>query len=122
MTRFQQNFSSLAPPTEAFKRLWKAKRLVHDGNPVLRYQAANVAVKTNTDGFHKPAKDISGDRIDGIVGGQEDTATRDANVVVNAAVAAAKIFLLASEGGFRTRPRGSKSLSATCHNSRPRPT
>jgi len=67
MTTFRQNFTSLAPPTEAFQRLWKSGRLVHTGCPVLRYQASNVAVKTNTDGFFKPARDISGDKIDGIV-------------------------------------------------------
>ena len=67
MTAHNQNFSSLAPPTDAFQRLWMGSLLAHDGNPVLKHQAANVAVKQNTDGFLKPAKDISGDRIDGIV-------------------------------------------------------
>jgi hypothetical protein len=59
------------------------------------------------------------------LGGQEDTATRDVDVVVmNAAVAAgvvaAKIFLLASAEGSRARPRGSKSSSAIRCSQKPK--
>lgn len=69
MTQHRQGFASMAAPTAAFQRLWKGETLAHGGNPVLRYQAANVAVQQDPAGNLKPAKDKSGDKIDGIVAG-----------------------------------------------------
>ena len=42
-------------------------KLAHDGNPVTRWMAANVAVAQDPAGNLKPAKDKSTERIDGIV-------------------------------------------------------
>ena len=54
-------------PTKAFEALVIGKKLIHGGNPVLRWMAGNVAVLTDPAGNLKPAKDKSTEKIDGIV-------------------------------------------------------
>lgn len=63
-----QGFVSMAAPTKQLKELILAGRIRHGGNPVLRWMAENVAVKTDAAGNWKPAKDESDGKIDGIVG------------------------------------------------------
>lgn len=63
----RQGFASFAAPMLAFQRLWKGGELVHDGNPLLVYQAGNIAVEQDAAGNLKPSKRRSGDKIDGLV-------------------------------------------------------
>jgi phage terminase large subunit-like protein len=66
-TEFRQNFGNFAEPTLALERLVMGHKLQHDGNPVLRWMASNVATKTDASGNVRPDKERSGDKIDGIV-------------------------------------------------------
>jgi len=64
---FGQTAKHMGPATAEFSRLWRSARLAHNGNPVLAFQASNVAVLEDSKGNITPAKNRSGDRIDGIV-------------------------------------------------------
>lgn len=64
---FGQGFGSMAGPTKQLMDLVKAETLHHGGNPVLNWQASNVAVRTDPAGNWKPDKKSSKKRIDGIV-------------------------------------------------------
>jgi phage terminase large subunit-like protein len=57
----------MAAPTRELEKLIVSKNLVHGGNPVTRWMAANFAVAQDPAGNLKPAKDKSTERIDGIV-------------------------------------------------------
>lgn len=65
----RQGFVSLNEPTKEFERLIVGGKLAHDGNPVLRWQIGNVAVKQDPAGNIKPDKSKSTERIDGVVAG-----------------------------------------------------
>ena len=65
---FGQGFYSMAAPTLQFELLVNTGRLRHNGNPVLRWMAANVAVEQDAAGNLKPSKKLSPEKIDGIVG------------------------------------------------------
>jgi phage terminase large subunit-like protein len=67
MEKFGQGIASMSGPTREFERLLSAGKLKHNGNPVLRWMAGNVAVWTDTSGNIKPNKGKSADKIDGIV-------------------------------------------------------
>lgn len=67
--KFRQIMSNFAPATSEFERLVLSRRLEHEGNPVLRWMASNVAVKTDVSGNMRPDKEKSADKIDGIVAG-----------------------------------------------------
>lgn len=62
---FIQGIISMAPPFREFLELLKAKRIHHDGNPVLRWMASNTAAEERG-GLVKPSKDRSNEKIDGI--------------------------------------------------------
>jgi phage terminase large subunit-like protein len=62
-----QGFASMSPPTKELERLILDRRFWHGGNPVLRWMADNVVVRTDPAGNLKPDKERSGDKIDGIV-------------------------------------------------------
>lgn len=64
---FGQGFSSMTAPTKELEALILGNRIRHGGNPVLRWMAGNVSVKTDAAGNLKPAKDKSSEKIDGIV-------------------------------------------------------
>ena len=66
---FGQGFASLSAPSKELEKLVLGRVLVHGGNPVLRWMASNVAVTQDAAGNIKPAKDKSGEKIDGIVAG-----------------------------------------------------
>lgn len=65
--RHGQGFYSMAAPTLQFELLVNTRRLRHDGNPVLRWMAANVGVEQDAHGCIKPSKLVSAGKIDGIV-------------------------------------------------------
>ena len=65
--KFPQTMSNFAEPTGRFISLVKAGKLVHGGNPVLRWMASNTACKKDASGNLRPDKEHSADKIDGIV-------------------------------------------------------
>lgn len=67
MVEFGQGFASMSPPTKELMNLILAKKLHHGGNPVLRWNADNVAVKIDPAGNIKPDKSKATGRIDGVV-------------------------------------------------------
>lgn len=67
MVPFGQGFVSMAAPTKELEKLLLSDRLAHGGNPVARWMASNVAVRTDPAGNLKPDKEKSSEKIDGIV-------------------------------------------------------
>lgn len=67
MVQFGQGFKSMSPPTKEFYKLLLEGRIVHGGNPVLRWMAGNVVVDTDAAENVKPTKARSLEKIDGIV-------------------------------------------------------
>ncbi|MBB6192909.1 phage terminase large subunit-like protein, partial [Sphingobium wenxiniae] len=67
MMEFVPGFKSYAPAVDAFERAVLDRKMQHNGNPLLRWQAGNVMVETDPTGNRKPTKAKSLDRIDGIV-------------------------------------------------------
>lgn len=68
---FRQTIANFAHPTKEFERLVRSGRLLHDDNPVTRWQAGHINVKTDDSGNIRPVKPKHGDirTIDGIVAG-----------------------------------------------------
>lgn len=64
---FGQGFSSMSAPTKEFYRLLMEGRIIHSGNPVLRWMAGNVVIDTDPAGNIKVTKAKSKEKIDGIV-------------------------------------------------------
>lgn len=64
---FGQGFQSMSAPTKELEKLLVGEQLAHANNPVLRWMAANVAIKEDEAGNRKPNKQKSRGRIDGIV-------------------------------------------------------
>lgn len=67
LQEFRQSIMNFNAPTKEFHRLLISRRLVHDGNPVLRWMAENVAIREDSSGNIRPDKAKSADKIDGIV-------------------------------------------------------
>lgn len=67
MVQFGQGFASMSGPTKAFERLIVSERLQHEGNPVLRWNASNLAVSRDAADNLKPDKKKSSEKIDGMV-------------------------------------------------------
>lgn len=67
MTEFVPGFKSYAAAVDAFERAVLARKMQHNGNPMLRWQAGNVIVESDAASNRKPTKAKSLDRIDGIV-------------------------------------------------------
>jgi phage terminase large subunit-like protein len=57
----------LSAPTKSLEQAILAKRLRHDGDPVLRWCVSNVAVESDAAGNLKPSKAVSTERIDAVV-------------------------------------------------------
>ncbi len=64
---FSQGILSMAPPFREFLELLAAGRIHHDGNPVMRWMAANT-VGERRGGLMKPSKEKSAEKIDAITG------------------------------------------------------
>ncbi len=67
LSEFVPGFKSYAPAVDAFERALLGGQMLHNSNPVLRWQAGNVVIETDAAGNRKPAKSRSLDRIDGMV-------------------------------------------------------
>ena len=64
---FGQGYSSMSAPTKEFYKILMEGRMVHGGNPVLRWLAGNVVIDTDPAGNIKVTKARSKEKIDGIV-------------------------------------------------------
>ena len=64
---FGQGFMSMSPPTKELMNLVLQRRLVHGGNPVLRWNVDSLVVQQDPAGNLKPNKAKSTARIDGAV-------------------------------------------------------
>jgi phage terminase large subunit-like protein len=64
---FGQGYKDMGPAWDEFERLLLNNRLVHPGNPVFTWNAANAIVVEDPAGNKKPAKDRVTGRMDGIV-------------------------------------------------------
>lgn len=64
---FGQGFASMSPPCKELFTFVQQKKIVHDGNPVLRWNFDNVTIRTDPAGNIKPDKEKSTERIDGVV-------------------------------------------------------
>lgn len=62
-----QGFASMSAPTKELLNLVLARRVHHDGHPVLRWMADNMVVRTDAAGNIKPDKGKSTEKIDGMV-------------------------------------------------------
>lgn len=63
----RQSTQNLAGPTKEFERLVFDRKIVHNGNPVLRWMMSNVAVREDAGGNIRPDKGKCADKIDGIM-------------------------------------------------------
>jgi phage terminase large subunit-like protein len=63
--QMRQGYASLTAPTKALEQAVLAKRLRHDGHPVLRWNMSNAAVDIDAAGNIKLSKAASTERIDG---------------------------------------------------------
>lgn len=67
MNAFGQGFASMSAPTKEIERLIFSGQLDHGNNPVMRWQASNVAIQTDPAGNIKIAKNKSTEKVDGMV-------------------------------------------------------
>lgn len=67
MTKFGQGFYSMSYPTKEFQKEILKEQINHFGNPILRWQVANVKLQRNAAGDIKIDKEKSKDKVDGMV-------------------------------------------------------
>jgi phage terminase large subunit-like protein len=67
LVQFGQGFASMSSPTRELLRKIAAGQLHHRGDPVARWEAANLVTRSDPAGNLKPDKDRSADKIDGMV-------------------------------------------------------
>lgn len=66
---FPQTMSRFAEPSKKFSEAVASGRLIHEGNPAIRWMANNVIVAQNGAGHMMPSRKKSRHKIDGIVAG-----------------------------------------------------
>jgi phage terminase large subunit-like protein len=64
---FGQGYKDMSPPTKEFYKLLMEGRIIHGGNPVMRWMAGNVVVDRDPAENIKPTKAKSPEKIDGVV-------------------------------------------------------
>lgn len=64
---FGQGFKDMSPPSKEFYKILMEGKMIHGGNPVLRWMAGNVVIDTDPVGNIKVTKAKSKEKIDGIV-------------------------------------------------------
>ena len=67
MVEHRQGYASMSESSKEFEKLVISEKLMHDGNPVLRWCVDNLAIKTDPAGNIKPAKDQATERIDAAI-------------------------------------------------------
>lgn len=67
--RYPQGFAGMNAPSRLLENLLGSGKLRHAGNPVLSWQANNVAIRQNAEGLIRPLKpkQNSSERVDGII-------------------------------------------------------
>lgn len=68
LVEFVPGFRTYAAAMDAFETAVLERRMRHNGNPLLRWQAGNVRIEADAAGNRKPTKSKSLDRIDGVIG------------------------------------------------------
>ncbi|MBR4223792.1 MAG: terminase large subunit, partial [Oscillospiraceae bacterium] len=64
---FGQGYKDMSPPTKELYKLVLERKIAHGGNPVLRWMADNIYVRTDSAGNIKADKEKSTEKIDGII-------------------------------------------------------
>lgn len=67
MVPFGQGYKDMSPATKEFSKLLFEGKIIHGGNPVLRWMSGNVIVETDAAENIKVTKAKSPEKIDGIV-------------------------------------------------------
>jgi len=67
MIPITQSYKNLSPPSKELYKLLMEGKVIHGGNPVLKWMAGNVVMQRDSVGNIKPNKDKSTEKIDGIV-------------------------------------------------------
>lgn len=67
VVQFGQGYASMSPPSKEFYKLLQEGKIIHGGNPVLRWMAGNAVVEQDAAENIKPNKKKSTEKIDGIV-------------------------------------------------------
>lgn len=67
MVPFGQGYKDMSPATKEFSKLLFEGKIIHGGNPVLRWMSGNVVVETDAAENIKVTKAKSPEKIDGIV-------------------------------------------------------
>ena len=67
MEPFGQGFVSLSAPSKQVESLILSKKIIHDGNPVLKWMISNTVMEEDAAGNIKPSKKKSTEKIDGVV-------------------------------------------------------
>ena len=68
MAEVRQGMRSMSPPMKELEPLIRGKKLIHDGDPVLRWNFGNVKTETDANDNVRPIKGKKIERIDGIIG------------------------------------------------------
>ncbi len=63
---FGQGYRSMNSPTKELEAAVLSERVVHAGNPVLRWMASNLCIEQDPAGNYKPSKRRSTEKIDGM--------------------------------------------------------
>ncbi|WP_256846923.1 terminase TerL endonuclease subunit [Paenibacillus sp. Pae108] len=66
MVEIPQNLKNLSNPTMEFEKLVVSQRLIHGGNPVMRWMVDNTVIRMDENENIAPAKKKSTGRIDGV--------------------------------------------------------
>lgn len=64
---YGQTLQYMSEPTKELESLVLSGKLVHNGNPILAWMAANTAIYTDPNGNIRPLKNKSSEKIDGII-------------------------------------------------------
>lgn len=66
VVQFGDGMKDMSEPTTELEKLLAEGKIQHGGDPVLRWQSGNVAVKTDAEGHMRPDREASQDRFGGI--------------------------------------------------------
>jgi phage terminase large subunit-like protein len=64
---FGQGYASMSPAAKDFETLITAKKIRHDGHPVLRWCIGNCSIESDAAGNIKPSKSKSSEKIDALI-------------------------------------------------------
>ena len=67
MVPVRQGYKSMSPPSKELERWLQKGELAHNGDPVLRWNASHIAVKTDENGNIRPIRSSRQNRVDGLV-------------------------------------------------------